>query len=92
MDTGLPATFTVELAIDEDRCKHDIPVKITQTLAEFRELVQAKYSVPQSEFVLVLVGHELTGETKTLKELGLIPDAVIHAGQISFSPFESSSS
>jgi hypothetical protein len=72
------------IADEGGRQKLEIPVQIDQTLADFRESVHVNYPVPKSEVILILVGHELVGETTTLKELGFNPGSVVHAGE---SPF-----
>jgi hypothetical protein len=81
-NADLPTTFTVEVVIaDAGNRKIEIPVRIDQTLADFREAVRCHDGVTQSKIIFILVGHELVGESVSLKDLGFLPDSVIHAGK-----------
>jgi len=58
-------------------------VKVGETLADFKASIPANYidKASISEMVFILVGHELVGESTTLKDLGFVPWCIIHAGK-----------
>ena len=79
----LPTTFFVELAIEGCQDRKKVEVKVNETLADFKASIPDNYidKALISEMVFILVGHELVGESTTLKDLGFVPWCIIHAGR-----------